>query len=259
MPPKLTLPLGFIALFTGARLNLGYHIALRLLRCGACVIATTRYARDAVARYLKEDDSVIWKERRKVVGADFRSAADAFALVHETKSCLAEWAGGRAAKLDALINNAAQTSIDSVKKEERAVRQEEKLSHEMKQTGLLIEGAYKARIRGGTWPLALGNADVGMNAPHDPPWELNATDAGDVTSIASDTERTLHEIVLGTIALRDPIRGRHVCPRRKFLRPSDTNSRTLTNDGLQQINIFLNIHQTTRLHYQRFITRRHLR
>jgi NAD(P)-dependent dehydrogenase (short-subunit alcohol dehydrogenase family) len=107
MPPKLNLLADFTALVTGARLNLGYHTALRLLRCGARVIATTRYPRDAVARYLSAEDSGIWKERLKVVGADFRSAADIFALVHETKKCLVAWADGGEAKLDALINNAA--------------------------------------------------------------------------------------------------------------------------------------------------------
>ncbi|EAT90613.1 hypothetical protein SNOG_02401 [Parastagonospora nodorum SN15] len=68
---NLTLPADFTTLVTGARLNLGYPTALRLLRCGARVIATTRYPRDAVARYLNED-SGIWKERLEVVGADFR-------------------------------------------------------------------------------------------------------------------------------------------------------------------------------------------
>lgn len=175
MPPKLNLPSDFTALVTGARLNLGYHTALRLLRCGARVITTTRYPRDAVARYLHEEDSGIWKERLKVVGADFRSAADVFALVHETKKCLAAWADGRETKLDALINNAAQTLTDSMKKEGRAVRQEEKLTQDMGRSGLLIEGAYTARIRGGALPLALGYANVGMTPSPDSQANIDTT------------------------------------------------------------------------------------
>ncbi|KAF2827814.1 NAD(P)-binding protein, partial [Ophiobolus disseminans] len=154
-PPKLTLPSSFTALVTGARINLGYHTVLRLLRCGARVIATTRYPRDAVVRYLDESDSADWKDRLRIVGADFRSASDAFSLVRETKSCLQAWASGDDAKLCLLINNAAQTLTDSVKKEERAVHLEQQLRDETESEVLLIEGTYTSRVRGGALPLAI--------------------------------------------------------------------------------------------------------
>jgi 3-oxoacyl-ACP reductase-like protein len=57
LPANLDLA-GKTALVTGAGVNLGYHVALRLLRCGARVIASTRYPRDAVARYEAEPDRV---------------------------------------------------------------------------------------------------------------------------------------------------------------------------------------------------------
>jgi NAD(P)-dependent dehydrogenase (short-subunit alcohol dehydrogenase family) len=158
LPPKLTLPSDFTALVTGARLNLGYHTALRLLRCGARVVATTRYPRDAVTRYLREEDAGLWKKRLRVIGADFRSAADAFALVHETSSCLQSWADGAEPRLDALINNAAQTLTDSVKKEERAIDRERLLRHEIDSAQLLIESKYTPRVRGGALPLAIGSS-----------------------------------------------------------------------------------------------------
>ena len=41
---------------TGARVRIGYQIALRLLRCGARVIATTRWPADALLRYASEHD-----------------------------------------------------------------------------------------------------------------------------------------------------------------------------------------------------------
>lgn len=131
-PAKLSLPSSFVALVTGAWVNLGYHTALRLLRCGARVIATTRYPRDTVSRYLGESDHAEWKGRLRVVGADFRSLHDAAILVHKTKSCLNAWADGEQVKLCALINNAAQTLTDSVKKEERAASREQALLHSMK-------------------------------------------------------------------------------------------------------------------------------
>lgn len=87
MPPKMTLASDFTALVTGARVNLGYHTALRLLRCGGRVIATSRYPRDAISRYTNEADSGQWIDRLRVVGADFRSARDAFELVREVKVC----------------------------------------------------------------------------------------------------------------------------------------------------------------------------
>jgi NAD(P)-dependent dehydrogenase (short-subunit alcohol dehydrogenase family) len=161
-PARLSLPGSFVALVTGARINLGFHTALRLLRCGARVIATTRYPRDAVTRYLKEEDSFEWKDRLKVVGADFRSAADAFALVHETKRCLETWSDGGVVRLGAIINNAAQTLTDSVKKEECAVGREDALRLEVENSKPLIEGIYKARVRGRTLPMSVEGPKVGM-------------------------------------------------------------------------------------------------
>ncbi|CAG5148431.1 uncharacterized protein ALTATR162_LOCUS2199 [Alternaria atra] len=157
-PSRLVLPKTFTALVTGARVNLGYHTALRLLRCGAQVIATTRYPHDAILRYIEEPDSHIWRNRLRVIGADFRSAKDAHNLVLETKQCLKQWANGRDVRLSALINNAAQTLTDSVKKEERAVKRENDLSRRITHQELLIEGSYKSRVRGRELPPRLENA-----------------------------------------------------------------------------------------------------
>ncbi|KAK8120626.1 hypothetical protein PG999_004746 [Apiospora kogelbergensis] len=75
---------GKVALVTGGRINLGFHTALRLLRCGAAVIVSTRYPEDAITRYNHESDSSVWRERLKIIGADFRAASDAFQLVEQT-------------------------------------------------------------------------------------------------------------------------------------------------------------------------------
>jgi len=42
---------GLIALVTGARIKIGFEIAIKLLRDGATVIATTRFWKDAFLRY----------------------------------------------------------------------------------------------------------------------------------------------------------------------------------------------------------------
>jgi NAD(P)-dependent dehydrogenase (short-subunit alcohol dehydrogenase family) len=61
--------------------------------------------------------------------------------------------------LDILINNAAQTLTDSVKKESRAVYQEEQSEADATETGLVFRSAgsllYQPRVRGGVEPLAL--------------------------------------------------------------------------------------------------------
>ncbi|RHY28553.1 hypothetical protein DYB32_005931 [Aphanomyces invadans] len=52
---------GYIALVTGARVKIGFHTALKLLRAGATVIATSRFPQDAAIRYANEADYDTWK------------------------------------------------------------------------------------------------------------------------------------------------------------------------------------------------------
>ncbi|KNG83365.1 putative short-chain dehydrogenase [Aspergillus nomiae NRRL 13137] len=136
-PPNLNLK-GKTALVTGGRINLGYETALRLLRCGASVIVSSRYPRDAVLRYAREVDFGGFSARLKVVGADFRTARDAFRLVEVVKRVLDDWAGDGTA-LDILINNAAQTLTDPVRSETRAIVREEKLEEEAGAHGLIAD------------------------------------------------------------------------------------------------------------------------
>jgi hypothetical protein len=76
------------------------------------------------------------------VGADFRTPRDAFELVHHTRSIIATWGG----RLDILINNAAQTSTDSVDAENHAVQSELLLQNESSPTPLLQKRKYEARV-----------------------------------------------------------------------------------------------------------------
>jgi 3-oxoacyl-ACP reductase-like protein len=63
---------GKYAIVTGSRIKIGYCVALKLLRCGAVVIATTRFPRDAARRYASEKDFNEWKHRLRIYGLDFR-------------------------------------------------------------------------------------------------------------------------------------------------------------------------------------------
>ncbi|PGH36792.1 hypothetical protein GX50_00452 [[Emmonsia] crescens] len=154
LPENLNMA-GMTALVTGGRINLGYHTVLRLLRCGARVIASTRYPRDAETKYHEEPDFETWADRLKIVGADFRSARDAFRLVHLVQRVLSQWKDGsndqKFEGLNILINNAAQTLTDSLKSEFRAVNKEETLHMQAEDGRLLVDNdkGYEARVRGG--------------------------------------------------------------------------------------------------------------
>lgn len=92
---------GQVAVLTGARLKIGYHVGLMLLRAGARLIATTRFPADAALRYSREADFSQWSDRLEIYGLDLRHtpSVELFAN-HLTK---------RLDRLDILINNAAQT------------------------------------------------------------------------------------------------------------------------------------------------------
>jgi NAD(P)-dependent dehydrogenase (short-subunit alcohol dehydrogenase family) len=155
LPGKLNLT-GRIALITGGRINLGYHTALRLLRCGANVIVSSRYPADAADRFSKEADFTQWESRLKVAGADFRTAQDAFRLVHVVKELLRSWNGETGSteqrNLDILVNNAAQTLTDAVRAEMIAISREDQLRELAPTKRLLAEcvgNTYQPRIKGG--------------------------------------------------------------------------------------------------------------
>lgn len=92
---------GQVAVITGSRLKIGYHISLMLLRGGATVIATTRFPVDSAIRFAKEADFHDWSDRLKIHGLDLRHipSVEIFCNFIEQKYD----------RLDILINNAAQT------------------------------------------------------------------------------------------------------------------------------------------------------
>lgn len=90
-----------VALITGSRLKIGYHITLMMLRAGATVIATTRFPKDSAIRFSKEKDFSQWGHRLKIHGLDLRHipSVEIFCNFIEQQYD----------RLDVLINNAAQT------------------------------------------------------------------------------------------------------------------------------------------------------
>jgi hypothetical protein len=92
---------GRVAIVTGARVKIGYHAAIKLLRAGCHVIVTTRFPHDAAQRYGREEDFEAFRDRLEIHGLDLRHtpSVEAFAAhVVRTHD-----------RLDFLINNACQT------------------------------------------------------------------------------------------------------------------------------------------------------
>ncbi len=92
---------GQVALVTGSRLKIGYHITLMMLRAGATVIATTRFPVDSALRFAKEPDFKEWGDRLKIHGLDLRHIPSVEIFCNFIEQ--------RYDRLDVLINNAAQT------------------------------------------------------------------------------------------------------------------------------------------------------
>ena len=86
---------------TGARVKIGYRIALKLLRCGAAVVATTRFPVDCARRFMLEPDAGEWRERLTVVAMDLRDLPGLERLCARLAATLP--------RLDAIVNNACQT------------------------------------------------------------------------------------------------------------------------------------------------------
>jgi NAD(P)-dependent dehydrogenase (short-subunit alcohol dehydrogenase family) len=92
---------GRVALLTGGRVKIGYQAGLILLRSGAHLIVTTRFPRNAAARYAQEPDFADWGHRLEVFGLDLRHTPSVEAFCREMVSTRD--------RLDFIINNACQT------------------------------------------------------------------------------------------------------------------------------------------------------
>ena len=92
---------GQVALITGSRLKIGYQAALMMLRAGAQVIATTRFPVDSAFRYSHEPDFSKWSQRLHIYGLDLRHTPSVEIFCNFVQQ--------KYARLDILINNAAQT------------------------------------------------------------------------------------------------------------------------------------------------------
>jgi NAD(P)-dependent dehydrogenase (short-subunit alcohol dehydrogenase family) len=92
---------GRVALLTGGRVKIGYQAGLKILRSGAHLIVTTRFPRNAAARYAAEPDFGDWGHRLEIVGLDLRHTPSVEAFCRDLVATRE--------RLDFIINNACQT------------------------------------------------------------------------------------------------------------------------------------------------------
>jgi NAD(P)-dependent dehydrogenase (short-subunit alcohol dehydrogenase family) len=92
---------GRVALVTGGRVKIGYEAVLKLLRSGAHVVVTTRFPRNAAARYAAEGDFGSWQDRLDIFGLDLRHTPSVEALCRHLAATMP--------RLDVIVNNACQT------------------------------------------------------------------------------------------------------------------------------------------------------
>ncbi len=92
---------GRVALLTGGRVKIGYQAGIKLLRCGAHLIVTTRFPRDSAARYAAEPDFAEWGHRLEIFGLDLRHTPSVEAFCKHLLNTRD--------RLDFIINNACQT------------------------------------------------------------------------------------------------------------------------------------------------------
>eukprot|EP00770_Monocercomonoides_exilis_P010217 MONOS_10166.1-p1 / transcript=MONOS_10166.1 / gene=MONOS_10166 / organism=Monocercomonoides_exilis_PA203 / gene_product=short chain dehydrogenase / transcript_product=short chain dehydrogenase / location=Mono_scaffold00450:37950-41322(-) / protein_length=1069 / sequence_SO=supercontig / SO=protein_coding / is_pseudo=false len=92
---------GKVVLCTGSRVKIGHQCCLRLLKCGAFVIATTRFPNDAALRFMADPDFERFQFRLHIYGLDFRDI--------QAVQRFSDFITAKYPRLDAIVNNAAQT------------------------------------------------------------------------------------------------------------------------------------------------------
>lgn len=159
-----------IAVITGGRVNLGFHLALHFLTQGFRVIVTTRYPQDAVQRYRqhfirKGRDAARTTCNLRIIGADFRTSVDVFNAVCQIKELVTcpdrGFTWGSLCGIYFLINNAAQTLTDSIAKERLGIEREASLAQQGNSFEVLpVQHNYTPRVRGGTLGAVEGSAPL---------------------------------------------------------------------------------------------------
>ena len=130
---------GRVALLTGGRVKIGYQAGIKLLRCGAELIVTTRFPRDSALRYAAEPDFKEWGHRLEIFGLDLRHTPSVEAFCKHLQTTRS--------RLDFIINNACQTVRRPPEFYEHMMEQERASVQEMPESARRLLGTYEG-LRG---------------------------------------------------------------------------------------------------------------
>ena len=130
---------GRVALVTGGRVKIGYQAGLKLLRCGAHLIVTTRFPRDAAMRYAQEPDFGVWGDRLEIFGLDLRHTPSVEAFCRELLATHT--------RLDFIVNNACQTVRRPPEFYAHMMEGETAALHDMPEAARKLVGRYEG-LRG---------------------------------------------------------------------------------------------------------------
>jgi NAD(P)-dependent dehydrogenase (short-subunit alcohol dehydrogenase family) len=131
---------GRVALLSGGRVKIGYQTGLKLLRCGAHVIVTTRFPRDAAKRYSQEPDFTDWSDRLEVYGLDLRHTPSVELFCREMLTTRS--------RLDFIINNACQTVRRPPEFYAHMLEEERKAARSLEAAGAPARQLAKASLHG---------------------------------------------------------------------------------------------------------------
>jgi NAD(P)-dependent dehydrogenase (short-subunit alcohol dehydrogenase family) len=130
---------GRVALLTGGRVKIGYQAGIKLLRSGAQLIVSTRFPRDAAARYAQEPDFDQWEHRLEIFGLDLRHTPSVEAFCSHLLATRDQ--------LDFIINNACQTVRRPPDFYAHMMEHENAALHEIPEKVRKLLGAYEG-LRG---------------------------------------------------------------------------------------------------------------
>ena len=130
---------GRVALLTGGRVKIGYQAGIKLLRCGAQLIVTTRFPRDSAIRYAAEPDFKEWGHRLEIFGLDLRHTPSVEAFC---KHVMAKYP-----RLDFIVNNACQTVRRPPDFYAHMMERENESLHDLPPEAAKLLGAYEG-LRG---------------------------------------------------------------------------------------------------------------
>ena len=161
---------GRVALLTGGRVKIGYQAGIKLLRCGAQLIVTTRFPRDSAMRYAAEPDFKEWGHRLEIFGLDLRHTPSVEAFCKHVMT--------KYPRLDFIVNNACQTVRRPPDFYAHMMERETGSLHDLPPEAAKVLGAYEG-LRGYHLLPEAGRADL--------PVSQAAQQRGSTSSVAGIT------------------------------------------------------------------------